>query len=451
MRQARERIGLRSQAERGAGAEHMADPPVLDADSGRPANWAGNVVFTADRVRRPRTIEELRALVAASERVRAVGTGHSFSRIADTPGVLVSVAGLPPVIDIDTGRASVKVSAGVRYGDLAVRLHAAGYALHNLGSLPHISVAGACATATHGSGDRNGNLATAVSAIEMVTADGKVAVLRRGDDDAGFAGAVVGLGALGVVTTVTLDLVPAFDVRQYVYEDLPAAQLNACFGEIFSSGYSVSVFTDWQGPLHNQMWIKCRADPAAVSPPEQRWMGARLADGPRHPLPGGPAANCTEQQGLPGPWHERLPHFRLDFTPSSGAELQSEYLVPRHLGVTALAAVAALRDRLAPVLQISEIRTVASDNLWMSPSYRRDTIGLHFTWTDDVRAVTPAIAAVEERLAPLGARPHWGKLFGTAPAALTALYERTPDFRALMRHYDPAGKFRNDFIDRYFP
>ncbi len=437
----------------------MAVGDVSDV-SGRPANWAGNVVFTADRVHRPRTVEELQALVAASERIHALGTGHSFSRIADTPGVLVSAADLPTVIDIDTRRASVKVSAGVRYGELAVRLQAAGYALPNLGSLPHIGVAGACATATHGSGDHNGNLATAVSAIEMVTADGELAVLRRGcdgdngakpDGDGGFAGAVVGLGALGVVTSMTLDIVPTFDVRQYVYEDLPAARLNASFEEIFSSGYSVSVFTDWQGPLHNQMWIKRRAGACVASPPGQRWMGARLADGPRHPLPGMPAANCTEQRGSAGPWHERLPHFRLDFTPSIGAELQSEYLVPRHLGVAAVEAVAALRDRLAPVLRISEIRTVAADDLWMSPSYRRDTVGLHFTWIDDMAAVAPATAAIEQRLAPLGARPHWGKLFGTDPPAVTAMYERSPDFRALMRRHDAAGKFRNEFIDSYFP
>ncbi len=423
----------------------------MSGAAGRLANWAGNVVFTAGRVHRPRTIEELQALVAASEQIHAIGTGHSFSRVADTPGVLVSVADLPTVIDIDPGRASVRVSAGVRYGELAVRLQAAGFALHNLASLPHISVAGACATATHGSGDRNGNLATAVSAIEMVTAAGELAVLRRDRDSGVFPGAVVGLGALGVVTSMTLDIVPAFDVRQYVYEGLPAAQLNASFEEIFSSGYSVSVFTDWQGPLHNQVWVKCRAGPAAAAPPRQRWMGARLADGPRHPVPGMPAGNCTEQQGSPGPWHERLPHFRLDFTPSSGAELQSEYLVPRQLGVAALEAIASLHERLAPVLQISEIRTVAPDNLWMSPSYRRDTVGLHFTWVNDVRAVTPVIAAIEERLAPMAARPHWGKLFRIAAPAVTALYERSPDFAALLRHRDPAGKFRNDFIDKYFP
>jgi alditol oxidase len=419
---------------------------------GQPANWAGNVVFRAGRVHRPRTMAELQELVAGSERVRAIGTGHSFNRIADTPGVLVSLAALPSVIDIDADTATVNVSAATRYGELALRLHDAGYALHNLGSLPHISVAGACATATHGSGDANGNLATAVSALEMVTGGGGTAVLRRGTGATGghLPGAVVGLGLAGIVTGVTLDIVPAFEVRQYVYEDLPAGRLLASFDEIFASGYSVSVFTDWQRPRHNQLWVKQRVSgDASRRPPPPRWMDARLAGGPRHPVPGRPAAHCTQQLGVPGPWHERLPHFRLGFTPSSGDELQSEYLVPRALGAAAIEAVAGLRDRLAPVLQISEIRTVAADHLWMSPSYERDTVALHFTWVNDVRAVTPVIAAVEERLAPMAARPHWGKLFATPAAAMTALYDRLPDFRALIREYDPTGRFGNEFTATY--
>jgi alditol oxidase len=427
---------------------------VVGETDGRPANWAGNVVYSTDRIERPRTLEELQVLVSANERVRALGTGHSFNRIADSPGVLVSTAGLPPVMDVDTGRATVMASSGVRYGELARHLHTAGYALHNLGSLPHISVAGACATATHGSGDTVGNLATAVSAMEVVTADGETMALSRDCDPAArdrFRGAVVGLGSLGVVTSLALDIIPAFDVLQYVYEDLPAQRLNACFTEIFASGYSVSVFTDWQGLLHNQLWVKRRAGQDDSWAPEPHWMGAKLADGPRHPVPGRPAAHCTQQLGVPGPWHERLPHFRLDFTPSSGEELQSEYLVPRHLGVAALEAVTGLRDRIAPVLQISEIRTVASDYLWMSPSYQRDAVALHFTWIKDTRAVNPVIVAVEERLAPLAARPHWGKLFGMRQQTISALYERYRDFLELLHRHDPAGKFRNDLIDQYFP
>jgi xylitol oxidase len=419
--------------------------------SGRPTNWAGNVVYQAERVHRPRTLAELQDLVAGSRQVRALGSGHSFNLIADTAGLLVSTAGLPPVMDIDPDRAAVTVGAGTRYGELAERLQAAGWALHNLASLPHISVAGACATATHGSGDANGNLATAIAAIEMVTADGEVTVLRRDADGDRFRAAVVGLGALGIVTRMRLDIIPTFNVQQYVYEELPGEELKAHFEEIFSSAYSVSVFTSWRGSRHSMVWLKRRTGEDVPWQPEPRWMGARLADQPRHPIPGQPAANATQQLGVPGPWHERLPHFRLDFRPSSGEEIQTEYLLPRHLAADALDAMAGLGERMAPVLQIAEIRTVAADNLWMSPSYQRDTVALHFTWINDFAAVTPVVAAIEDRLAPLAARPHWGKLFTVPPPAVTALYERSPDFAALLSKTDPAGKFRNAFIDRYFP
>jgi len=414
-------------------------------------NWARNITFTAQRLHRPTSVGELQAVVAGSERARPLGTGHSFNRIADSPGDLVSVAGLPKTIEVDRGRATVTVSAGIRYGELAVRLHEEGYALRNLASLPHISVAGACATGTHGSGDGNGNLATAVSALEMVTAQGDVVTLSAAADDDQFRGGVVGLGGLGVVTRLALDIVPSFDVRQYVYEELPPGQLDEHFADIVSGAYSVSLFTDWREPGFRQVWLKRRTDEDDSPAPQPRWHGARLADGPRHPVAGVSAAACTQQMGVPGPWHERLPHFRLDFTPSSGEELQSEYLVPRRHAIDALTAIGRIRDQVAPVLQISEIRTVASDDLWMSPSYRRDSVAIHFTWVKDTGAVTPVLAAIENELAPFEARPHWGKLFGTSPEVMRRLYERLPDFERLLQHYDPAGKFRNELIDTYFP
>src|SRR5260370_33060160 len=293
---------------------------------GRPATWAGNVEFRAVAVRRPGTVAELQADVAQSTRVRALGTGHSFSRIADTEGVLVSAAGLPTIADIDPATATVSVGAGVKYGDLAQRLQAAGWALPNLGSLPPIPVAGACARGPHGSGDRNGNLATAVRALDLVTADGGLLTLRRDADRDRFPGVVVGLGAFGVVTTLTLDLVPDFEVSQYVYENLPAGQLTGHFDEIFSAAYSVSVFTSWQGTDHNQAWLKHRAGDPGAPAPRRPWHAARPADGPPHPVPGMPATQATQQGGVPGPWHERLPHFRLPFPPTPGAGLQSEYL-----------------------------------------------------------------------------------------------------------------------------
>jgi xylitol oxidase len=438
--------------------------------SGRPANWARNVVFSTGQVERPSSVAELQAIMSRSERVRALGSGHSFNRIADTTGVLVSTAGLPPEVEIDNERAVVRVTAGVRYGDLATTLQVAGFALHNLGSLPHISVGGAVATATHGSGDANRNLAAAVTGLEMVTADGDLVRLDRDAEE--FTGAVVGLGSLGIVTSLDLEIVPAFEVRQYVYEDLALGSVVDHFGEIFSSAYSVSVFTDWQGGPGNKVWQKQRvegsagggegaeagasgagagASGAGPGGGEAAWLDGHLADGPRNPVPGMPAASATEQMGVPGPWHERLPHFRLAFTPSSGEELQSEHLIPRAAAGPALEAVARLGDRIAPVLQISEIRTMAADDLWLSMAYQQDTVGLHFTWIKDELAVAPVVAAIEAALAPFGARPHWGKVFSTPPERLRGLYPRWDDFQALLRRYDPAGKFRNAFMDLYFP
>ncbi len=419
--------------------------------SGRRANWAGNIVYRASELAKPTDLAGLQAVVRDHPQVRAVGTGHSFNRIADTPGVLISLAGLPAEISIDAERAAATVPGGITYQELAPRLTAAGWALPTLASLPHLTVAGACATATHGSGDGHGNLATQVSAMQLVGPDGELRTLARHRDGDRFRGAVAGLGALGIVATLTLDLVPAFEVQQYVYQGLPAAMLRSHFDEIFGSGYSVSVFTGWQGTQHDQVWVKQRVGGGGSWRPEPRWMDATLADRPLHPIPGQPARFATEQLGVPGPWHARLPHFRAEFTPSAGAELQSEYLLPRQRAAAAFDALASLATVLAPVLQICEIRTVAPDDLWLSPSYQRDTVALHFTWIKDTAAVTPVVAAIDHLLAPLGARPHWAKLFATAPHAVRALYPRSADFQQLLRDLDPAGKFRNSFVARYFP
>ncbi|HEU5471514.1 MAG TPA: FAD-binding protein [Actinophytocola sp.] len=400
------------------------------------ANWAGNVSFGARRLHRPGSVEELCRVVAEADRVRPLGTAHSFNHIADTPGDLVSVAGLPPVVEIDSDRSQVRVAAGLRYGEFAGRLHAAGFALPNLGSLPHISVGGACATATHGSGVGNGNLATAVSALELVTADGSVRTVRR-DADPDFPGMVVGLGALGVVTHLTLELVPSFEIRQYVFDGLPHPELFTRFDEVLGLAYSVSLFTDWRHPVVDQVWVKQRG----AEPPE---LPATPADGPRHPVPGMPVENCTQQLGVPGPWHERLPHFRLEFTPSSGEELQTEYFVPRSQALDAFQAVHRLAHLVAPVLHISEIRTIAADDLWLSPCHGRDSVAFHFTWIRDADAVLPVIAAVGDALAPFAPRAHWGKLF-----VHSGHYDRLPDFRALIERYDPAGKFHNEFLERH--
>ncbi len=412
-------------------------------------NWAGNVTFRAERLHRPTTVQQLQQTVAGARRIRALGTAHSFNRIADTTADLVSVAGLPRVVEPDSARGCVRVSAGTRYGELVGPLQDAGLALHNLGSLPHISVGGACATGTHGSGVGNGTLASAVSALEMVTADGSLVRLTRDGDPGHFDGCVVALGALGVVTTLELDVQPSYDVRQYVYDGLAIEALHADFDEVMSAGYSVSVFSTWSSARVCQVWRRLRV--AADQHAPQQWLGATLADGPRHPIQGLPGALCTEQLGVPGPWHERLPCFRLDFTPSSGQELQSEWFVRREDAVTALAALEDLRDRIAALLDVAEIRSIAADPLWLSPSAGRDTVALHFTWVPREPAVLEIVAAIEERLQAFDARPHWGKVSTMAPSLVRQRYERFSQFEGMVREYDPAGKLRNEMLDGYFP
>jgi alditol oxidase len=425
--------------------------PLTSPLANRRTNWAGNVTFRAHRRGSPRSIAELQEIVAGSEQLRVLGTGHSFNQLADTPGDLVSVAALPPRFDLDPTGSTVTVSAGTTYGGLAQRLHAAGFALESLGSLPHISVGGAIATGTHGSGNTVTGLAAAVTALQRVNSNGEL-IESRAEADKDFPGSVVALGALGVVTAVTLRVVPAFEVRQWVYDDLPAAAVWQHAEEIFARAFSVSLFTEWRGDSFRQVWLKQRVladtDP---DQPSRRWLGATLAQGQRHPIAGMPVENCTEQLGSPGPWHARLPHFRSQFTPSSGNELQSEYLLPREHTANALAALNGIRDRIASLVQICEIRTVARDHLWLSPAYGRDTVGVHFTWVPDVVAVTQALPVIEDTLAPYDPRPHWAKLFTLSTETLASRYERYDDFLALMFRADPVGKFRNELLNSWFP
>jgi xylitol oxidase len=393
------------------------------------------------RVHHPATLSELQEIVAAAPRIRVLGTRHTFNGIGDAPE-LVSLAGLPPEVLVDRVESTVTVPAAMTYGELAGRLGEAGRALHNLASLPHISVGGSVATATHGSGDGNGNLATAVAALELVTSSGEVVRAARGDDD--FDGLVVGLGALGAVTRLTLDAEPAYHVSQRVYEGLAWDVLLEQLDAIFAAGYSVSVFTRW-GDDAGQLWVKRRGGDSGDEP----LFGAAPADGERHPIPGMDPIHSTAQGGRPGPWWDRLPHFRMGFIPSSGDELQSEFLVPRRHAVAAIEAVRALAERVRPVLHVSEIRTIGADTLWLSPQHRQATAGIHFTWKREPDAVARVLADVEAALAPFGARPHWGKQFQARADTIAGLYERLPDFTRLAERLDPRGAFRNDWLEQH--
>ncbi len=414
----------------------------------RLTNWAGNLTYSTDRVSEAATVDEVRTFVKGHERLKVLGTRHCFNNIADSQDNLLSLRPMHDVIAIDEDARTVTVGSGISYGQLSPQLESKGWALHNLASLPHISVAGAATTATHGSGEKNGNLAMAVVGLEMVTGAGDVVALSKSKDGHAFRGAVVGLGALGAITKVTLAIQPTYQIKQYVYEDMPLAEMANHFDEIQASGYSVSLFTDWQKKRINEVWVKSRAGGGHEFGAPKEFFGAKLATRNLHPIAEISAENCTEQLGVAGPWYDRLPHFKMGFTPSAGKELQTEYFVPRSHAVDAILAVERLREHVSPLLLISEIRTIAADDLWMSMAYKRESVALHFTWKPDWPKVEKVLPLIEKELTPYAYRPHWGKLFTVSGAELRTRYERMPEFVAMAKKFDPHGKFRNDFLRR---
>jgi xylitol oxidase len=419
------------------------------AGSDKLKNWAGNLEYSTDRLDQAKSVKQVQDIVKKYDKLKVLGTRHCFNNIADTKDQFISLVGAEEQIILDEKNKTVTVNSGLKYGQLSPYLHKKGFALHNLASLPHISVAGACATATHGSGEKNGNLSTAVAAMEIVTAAGDVVQLSRGKDGDRFNGAVVNLGALGVVTKVTLDVQPTFLMGQYVYENLPLDQLKDNFDKIEASGYSVSLFTNWEKNDITEVWVKYKMNSATPPKvlPEKEFFGAKLATKNLHPIPELSAENCTEQMGVAGPWYERMPHFKMGFTPSSGKELQSEYFVPRKNAVEAILAISKMGSQITPHLLTSEIRTIAADDFWMSPSYKQDSVAIHFTWKQDWPAVSKLLPVIEKELAPFNVRPHWGKLFTVSPDLLEKHYPRFADFRKLATEFDPKGKFRNDFLN----
>jgi xylitol oxidase len=408
-------------------------------------NWSGNYAYRAQTLHRPRTLEELQELVGRARTLRVIGSRHSFTSIADS-AELVALDALPGEVVVDGGIQTVTAPGHMTYAALAQALNQVGLALHNLASLPHISVAGAIATGTHGSGDHNGNLAAAVRAIEMVTAAGELRTVAAGDPD--FEGVVVGLGALGAVTQVTLAVQPYYEMRQRVFQGVSWETLFARSEEIFAAGDSVSVF-HLCGEMTEQVWVKRRVDDARGGPEDrdlEELLGVSAATVELHPVLGGDPVNCTEQQGVPGPWSERLPHFRSGFLPSSGEELQSEFFVARADAVAAIQAVRGLAEDILPLLLISELRTIAGDALWLSPHQGRDSLALHFTWRRRPAEVEAVVGQIEAALGSYGARPHWGKVFTAGADAIAPLYPRMADFRALRDRLDPEQTFVNNWL-----
>ncbi len=423
------------------------EPAKLSTPKDPRTNWAGNLTYSTDNLHLPETVEQVQEWVNKCEAARALGSRHCFNAIADSQSHQISLARMNKVVSLDEAGQTVTVEAGIRYGELSPYLHERGFALHNLASLPHISVAGACATATHGSGMSNGNLASVVRGIEFVDAGGNLHQLSAGD--AQFPGAVVHLGGLGVITKVTLGIEPTYEVTQDVFLDLPKTQLEEHFEEIMSAGYSVSLFTDYKTDKVNQVWIKRKVPASREVEPIGEFFEATAATRDVHPIIEISAESCTQQMAVPGPWYERLPHFRMNFTPSSGKELQTEYFVPRSKAIEAINAIYAMADQVSPLLMITEIRSIDADDLWMSPCYQEPCIAIHFTWEQDWEGLKQLLPTLEKALAAFEARPHWGKIFGFSGEYLSERYSQMPQFKELLASYDPNGKFRNDFMNRY--
>ncbi|MEO6014844.1 MAG: FAD-binding protein [Devosia sp.] len=407
-------------------------------------NWAGNVTFAHQALHTPQSVDEIQSVVRKASKIRVVGSRHSFNDIADTKGDLLSLRHLTGVRRIDPEARTVTIAGGAAYRDFARELDAAGYALANLASLPHITVAGACATSTHGSGSKNPGLASAIASLTLVTANGELVTLSRGDAE--FAGAPVNVGALGVVVEITLDIVPRYEARQEVFLDLPFEKLASNFDAIMSSAYSVSVFTSWRGDSVDQVWLKSLGD----APPHSRELhGARWADRnvPLNPPPGTVAPG--DLLGGNEAWYNRVSHHRVDTIIGAAAELQTEYFIACNDAPAALEILRAMQHEFAPLLQISEIRTIAADQLWLSGFYQRDSVALHFAWYPQIAAVRALLPRIEAALAPFSPRPHWGKLFTMPAAEVKSRYEKLGDFRKLATRLDPDGKFRNAFVDEF--
>jgi alditol oxidase len=308
-------------------------------------------------------------------------------------------------------------------------------------------VAGATATGTHGSGDRNGILSTAVSAVELVKTDGTLVTVDRSTPE--LKALAVGLGAFGVITRLVLDIQPTYLVRQDVYRNAPWDTVLDAFDEVMASAYSVSLIGDFGSPAIRELWQKTRVETVSdghqqPEPVPETLHGGTWYDDAEEP----PDHSLTVRAGIAGPWSERLPHFRLDAPPSAGGdELQTEYFVDRRHAVNALRTLRSLGDRISPHLHATEIRTAAADDLWLSPAYERDSLCIGFTWRNHPTEVMALLPDIEAALAPHEPRPHWGKLFTLNSEDLARRFPRLPDFLELTRTYDPAGKFSNTFID----
>lgn len=410
-------------------------------------NWAGNLTFSAREFIEVNSISKLQQVVSSSQAVKVLATGHSFNAIGDTTETLISIKNLSNGIEIDSQNAQALISAGMAYADAARYLESNGWAFSNMASLGEVTIAGAISTGTHGSGSNNGVLSTSVVGLEIVLGSGELITIDQSNSEE-FAGFVVSLGALGVFTKIKMRIIPSFSVKQFVYENIGIQVVAENFDTVFNSAYSVSYFSNWAKNSTGQIWMKFLDDSSSDNLSDN-WLGANQAKAKQHPVKINNPDPCTDQLGISGKWLYRLPHFKLDSSPASGDEVQTEYLVDRKYVNEYIQDLRAIGDEIAPRVYATEIRTIKSDELWLSGAYQRETVGFHFTWKKSDTLVD-FLPRIEEILGKHHGRPHWAKLFSVRSDELSARYPKYSDFEALLKKYDPKQKFRNKFIDQYF-
>ena len=410
-------------------------------------NWAGNLTFSAREFIEVNSISKLQQVVSSSQAVKVLATGHSFNAIGDTTETLISIKNLSNGIEIDSQNAQALIPAGMAYADAARYLESNGWAFSNMASLGEVTIAGAISTGTHGSGSNNGVLSTSVVGLEIVLGSGELITIDQSNSEE-FAGFVVSLGALGVFTKIKMKIIPSFSVKQFVYENIGIQVVAENFDTVFNSAYSVSYFSNWAKNSTGQIWMKFLDDSSSDNLSDN-WLGANQAKAKQHPVKINNPDPCTDQLGISGKWLYRLPHFKLDSSPASGDEVQTEYLVDRKYVNEYIQDLRAIGDEIAPRVYATEIRTIKSDELWLSGAYQRETVGFHFTWKKSDTLVD-FLPRIEEILGKHHGRPHWAKLFSVRSDELSARYPKYSDFEALLKKYDPKQKFRNKFIDQYF-
>uniref|UniRef100_A0A915D0Y3 FAD-binding PCMH-type domain-containing protein n=1 Tax=Ditylenchus dipsaci TaxID=166011 RepID=A0A915D0Y3_9BILA len=414
-------------------------------------NWGGNFNFSTQDIKYPTTTAGVQQLVKECKgKIRPVGTRHSFSEIANTNDTLICLVHMNLILSVDPSVPSVTVQAGITYTDLIPFLQSIGLAIPMMASLGEISIAGAINTAVHGSGAGIGNLATQVLGLQMVLADGSVVQYSKGQNDTELAAATVGLGALGIVTQVTLQAQPTYNLAINVFENMDMSVLDTQLYNITHSGYAINMWSTFGTPgVLDQVWITTKVDSNGVNAygNVSQLYGAPAATAQSSPIAALPPTYVVPQMGIVGPYYERLTDYDLGLSGQEGQQTQSEYYVDFDDFVPALKALQTLSAEINAVVYVALFRITEKDELWMSPQYKKTTMAIHFSWQPKLDQVMALLPKIEAALAPFNPIPHWGKLYTLKPEQYLPLLPKYPEWREQVELHDPTHKFRNKWLE----